>query len=101
MNITLHHYLFLAFFIFLVGFISSLIAKQVIKILISIEFMLIGININFIALNSFCDSLNVTGYIFGLFSVAIGAAELAIGLFLFNIMYSKKTSENVQDYRAL
>ena len=69
--------------------------------LISIEIMLTGININFIAFGTYCDNLSKHGYIFSLFYIAIGAIELAIGLYLFYIMYKYKKSENIEAYGDL
>ena len=47
-SISIYHYLFIGLMVFLIGLIGSIIAKNVIKVLIAIEFMLTGININFI-----------------------------------------------------
>ena len=44
-SITLYHYLFIGLMLFLIGIIGSMLAKNVIKVLIGIEFMLTGINI--------------------------------------------------------
>ena len=51
MEITMFHYLFLGLFLFLAGILGTIITKNMIKVLISIEFMLTGININFITLH--------------------------------------------------
>ena len=72
-EITLYHYLFIGLCLFLIGIIGSIMSKHVIKLLISIEIMLTGININFIA----------------------------IGLYLFYIMYKYKKSENIEAYGDL
>lgn len=100
-EITLYHYLFISLCLFLIGILGSIISKHVIKLLISIEIMLTGININFIAFGTYCDNLSKHGYIFSLFYIAIGAIELAIGLYLFYIMYKYKKSENIEAYGDL
>lgn len=97
-SITMYHYLFLGLIIFLTGLIGSIITKNVIKVLISIEFMLAGVNINFITFASFCDNINFSGYVISLFYVGIGAVELAIALYIFYLIYQKKESDNIESY---
>ena len=101
MEITIYHYLFLGLIIFLIGLIGSIIVKNVIKILISIEFMLTGININFMTFAYFCDNIDFNGYIFVLFYTGIGAIELAIALYIFYLMYQSKKSDNIEKYTDL
>jgi len=100
-EITMFHYLFLGLVIFTIGLIGSILTKNIIKILIAIEFMLTGVNINFIAFATYCDSVNFEGYVLSLFYVAIGAVELAVALYIFYLMYNKKQSENVDKYGEL
>ena len=47
-NINLSHYLVLAFLLFLIGAFGAIVSKNVIKVLLSIDFMLTSLNINFI-----------------------------------------------------
>ena len=49
LNIGLYHYLFLALVLFLIGFWGAIISKNMLKVFISLEFMLTAVNINFIA----------------------------------------------------
>ena len=56
MEITMYHYLSIGLLLFLIGLLGSVIVKNVIKVLISIEIMLLGININFITFAAFCDN---------------------------------------------
>lgn len=100
-EITLFHYLFIGLFLFLIGFIGSIIVKNVIKVLISIEFMLTGVNINFITFAAFCDNINFHGCVFSLFYIGIGAAELAVALYIFYLMFRKKESDNMEQYGDL
>ena len=100
-SITLYHYLLLGLIIFAIGICGAIFSKHVIKMLISIEFILTGVNINFVSFASFCDSPKFDGYIFTLFYIAIGAAELALALYIFYLMYQKKQSENIDKYGDL
>ena len=81
-NINLSHYLILAFLLFLIGAFGVIVARNVIKVLISVEFMLTAVNINFIA--------------FATFSI-----EVAIALIIFYLMYREKKSVDMDKYKEL
>lgn len=100
-EITMYHYLCLGLLLFIIGFWGLILSKHVIKVLISIEFLLTGVNINFITFATFCDNAKLDGYVISLFYVAIGAVELAVALYIFYLMYSKKESENIDKYGDL
>lgn len=100
-EITIYHYLFLGLALFVIGFAGSMTSEHVIKVLISIEFMLTGVNINFVTFATYCDNVNFNGYVMALFYVAIGAVELAVALYIFYLMYKKKQSENIDKYGDL
>ena len=89
MEITMYHYLFIGLLLFLIGLLGSTLVKNVIKVLISIEIMLLGVNINF------------EGYIISLFYVGLGAVELAVALYLFYLMYQKKESDCIERFNEL
>ena len=99
--VTMYHYLALGLVIFTIGIVGSMLVKNVIKILISIEFMLMGININFLTFARFCDGIKMNGYIISLFYIAIGAVELAVALYIFYLMFNKKNSDNIEKYTEL
>lgn len=101
MEITMYHYLFLGLILFLIGIAGSILSRHIIKLLISLEFMLTGVNINFITFATYCDNINFDGYVLALFYIAIGAVELAVALYIFYLMYSKKESENIDNYGDL
>ena len=100
-SITLYHYLFVGLMIFFIGLLGSMISRNVIKVLISIEFMLLGVNINFVTFSTFCDGIKYDGYIVSLFYIGIGAVELAVALYLFYLMFQKKQSDNIESYTDL
>ena len=100
-SVTIYHYLFAGLLLFLIGLLGSVIAKNVIKVLIAIEFMLTGININFITFAAFCGGGKFDGFVFGLFYAGIGAVELAVALYIFYLMYKKKESDNIETYSEL
>ncbi len=100
-NIGLYHYLLLALILFLMGFFGAIVSKNVLKVLISIEFMLTAVNINFIAFASFFDNVKLEGFVFSLFYIALGAVEVAIALSVFYLMFRQKKSVNTEDYKEL
>lgn len=101
MEITMYHYLFIGMLMFLIGLLGSVLVKNMIKVLISIEIMLLGVNINFVTFASFCDNVKFGGYIMALFYVGLGAVELAVALYLFYLMFQKKGSDNIESYKGL
>ena len=101
MEITMYPYLFIGMLMFLIGLLGSVLVKNMIKVLISIEIMLLGVNINFVTFASFCDNVKFDGYIMALFYVGLGAVELAVALYLFYLMFQKKGSDNIESYKEL
>ena len=78
-EITLAHYLFLSAVIFTLGVFGIFVnRKNVIVILMSIELILLSVNINMVAFSVYLQ--NITGQIFTLFILTVAAAEAAIGL---------------------
>lgn len=100
-DIGLYHYLFLALILFMIGFLGTIISKNILKVLICIEFMLTAVNINFIAFASFFDNIKLNGFVFSLFYIAVGAVEIAIALAIFYLMFRTKQSVNTEDYNEL
>ena len=89
MNIEIIKFLLTSIFLFLVGIMGIfLIKKNIIIILMSIELMLLSININFILFSVYLD--NITGQLFALFVVTVAAAESAIGLAILVVYYRIK-----------
>ena len=101
LEISLFHYLLTGLIIFVTGFAGSIVCKNIIKVLICIEFMLTGVNINFAAFAKYCGGADADGFVIILFYTAIGAVELAVALYIFYFMYNKKQSDNIEKYGDL
>lgn len=99
-DIGLYHYLCLALILFLIGLFGAVTAKNILKVLICVEFMLTAVNINFIAFASFFDNIKLQGFVFSLFYIAIGAVEIAVALAIFYLMFRTKHSVNTEDYHG-
>ncbi len=79
MSIDLEHFLYLGAIIFTIGVLGIFLNKKnVIIILMSIELILLSVNINFIAFSAYLHDL--TGQIFAMLTLTVAAAEAAIGL---------------------
>jgi NADH-quinone oxidoreductase subunit K len=84
----LHHYLLLSALLFAVGLAGVVVRRQAINVLIGIELMLNAANLNLIAFWRFGpDPSALTGVLFVLFTIAVAAAEAAVGLALIIAVY--------------
>ena len=100
-ELTLYHYLLVGLILFVSGVAGSILCKNIIKVLISIEFILTGVNLNFVAFSAFCGGADADGFIMTLFYTGIGAVELAVAIYIFYLMYAKKQSEDIEQYGEL
>tara|TARA_B100000287_G_C20309513_1_gene653254 strand:- start:338 stop:649 length:312 start_codon:yes stop_codon:yes gene_type:complete len=99
-EITLIHYLISGAIIFTIGVIGIFLnRKNVIVILMSIELILLAVNINLVSFSIFLNDLN--GQIFTLFILTVAAAEAAIGLAIIVTYYRNAGTINVEDIRNL
>ena len=96
LTITLGHYLSIAAVLFTLGIFGIFLnRKNVIIILMSIELMLLAVNINLIAFSSFLHDLK--GQIFAMLILTVAAAEAAIGLAILVAFYRNRGSIEVED----
>ena len=99
-NIGLGHYLFLAAIIFMIGVIGIFLnRKNVIIILMSIELILLAVNINMVSFSIYLQ--NLVGQVFTMFILTVAAAEASVGLAIIVIYYKNKGSINVEDISSL
>jgi NADH-quinone oxidoreductase subunit K len=98
--ITASHYLFLSALVFTLGLVGiALNRKNIITILMSIELILLAVNINFVAFSAVYHDL--AGQVFTLFVLTVAAAEAAIGLAILVIYFRNKGSIRVDDMNTL
>lgn len=89
--INLTDFLFISFVLFLFGIWGLILnRKNIIIILMSIELMLLAVNLNFIVLSVYIDDL--VGQVFSLFILTVAAAESAVGLAIVVIYYRVRGS---------
>ena len=99
-EIGLGHYLTLAAIIFTIGIVGIFLnRKNVIIILMSIELILLAVNINLVSFSIYLQ--NLVGQVFTMFILTVAAAEAAVGLEIIVIYYKNKGSINVEQISSL
>ena len=100
MEITLFHYLTLAAILFVIGVFGIFLnRKNILVILMSIELMLLAVNINFVAFSAYLNDLH--GQVFAMFILTVAAAEAAIGLAILMTFFRNKGQILVDDLSEL
>ncbi len=100
MEITLFHYLALAALLFVIGVFGIFLnRKNIIVILMSVELMLLAVNINFVAFSAWLEDLH--GQVFAMFILTVAAAEAAIGLAILVTFFRNKGQILVEDLSEL
>lgn len=100
LEIGVTHYLILAAILFTIGVFGIFLNRRnVIVILMSIELMLLAVNINFVAFSASLGDL--VGQVFTMFVLTVAAAEAAIGLAILVVFFRNKGSIAVEDISSL
>ncbi|ATX66325.1 NADH-quinone oxidoreductase subunit NuoK [Roseinatronobacter bogoriensis] len=98
--VGLEHYLTVATALFVIGIFGIFLnRKNIIIILMSIELMLLSVNINLIAFSSFLDDL--VGQVFTMFVLTVAAAEAAIGLAILVCFFRNRGTIAVEDVNVM
>jgi NADH-quinone oxidoreductase subunit K len=98
--IGLGHYLTVAAALFTIGILGIFInRKNIIIILMSIELILLSVNINLVAFSSFLGDM--TGQVFALIVLTVAAAEAAIGLAILVVYFRNRGSIAVEDVNIM
>jgi len=86
--------------LFLIGVLGLVLnRKNILITLMSIELMLLAINLNFVIFSIYLD--DITGYVFVLFILTIAAAESAIGLAILTIYYRLKNTIRIDKIKKV
>jgi NADH-quinone oxidoreductase subunit K len=100
MVVPLTHYLTLAAILFTIGVFGIFLnRKNVIIILMSIELILLSVNVNFVAFSAYLGDL--TGQVFAMFILTVAAAEAAIGLAIVVVYFRNRGSIDVDDINLM
>jgi NADH-quinone oxidoreductase subunit K len=99
-DLTILHFIILTSAMFVIGVCGIILnQKNVITILMSIELMLLAVNINFAAFSVYWG--NLTGQIFAIFVLTVAAAEAAIGLAILVVFARNRGSIDVSEISEL
>ena len=94
--IGLSHYLTVAAILFTLGVLGIFVnRKNVIVILMSVELILLAVNINLVAFSTHLN--DITGQVFALFVLTVAAAESAIGLAILVVFFRNRGTIAVED----
>ena len=97
---SLIHYLVLAAVLFVISLAGIYINRRnVLILLMSIELMLLAVNINFIAFSSYLN--DIQGQVFVFFILTVAAAEAAIGLAILVVVFRQRKSLEVDNLNEL
>jgi NADH-quinone oxidoreductase subunit K len=100
MPVSLEHYLVVSAILFTIGVLGIFLnRKNVIVILMSIELILLSVNINLVAFSAFSGDL--TGQVFTLLILTVAAAEAAIGLAILVTYFRNRNSIAVEDINLM
>jgi NADH-quinone oxidoreductase subunit K len=100
LEIGLAHYLPVGAVLFTLGIFGIFLnRKNVIIILMSVELILLAVNINFVAFSSFLHDL--VGQIFAMFVLTVAAAEAAIGLAILVVYFRNRGTIEVEDINLM
>ena len=100
MTVSLVHYLILAAILFSIGVMGIFINRRnLIMLLMSIELMLLAINLNFIAFSHYLG--DIAGQVFVIFILTVAASETAIGLGILVVLFRRISSVKTDDLGSL
>lgn len=100
MTIGIEHYVAVSSILFVLGVLGIFLnRKNVITILISIELILLAVNINLVAFSAFLHDL--TGQVFAMFVLTVAAGEAAIGLAILVVYFRDRGTISVDDVSHL
>ena len=97
--IPITHFLILAGLLFIIGLVIVITRKNAIMVLIGIELMLNGANLNFITFSA--SDTEISGQMFSLFVILIAAAEAAVALAIVLNVYKYYRTSNINEINHL
>ena len=98
---TLCHYLAVSALLFAIGLFGALTRRNIIGILMGIELMFNAANLNLVAFNRYLYPTGVMGSAIVLFTIAVAAAEVVVGLALVISMYRNMNTIYAEDINLL
>lgn len=97
--VPITHFLYLAAALFVIGLLGVMLRRNVLIVLMSIELMLNGANIALVAFSRFHGNLD--GQVLAMFTIAVAAAEAAVGLAIVVSLFRSRTGADIDDLSML
>lgn len=100
-DVTLNTYLYLGALLFTCGIVCMATKRNAIGVLIGVELVLNGANVNFVAFARFNPTFALEGQVFALFTIVLAAAEAAVALAIVLNFYNNHNSVDVDSAEEL
>jgi len=97
--VPMSYYLVLSAMIFGLGVLGVLIRRNALVVFMSIELMLNAVNLTFITLSRYMDTIH--GQIYVIFVMAVAAAEVAVGLAIIMLLFRNWGTANIDDINLM
>src|SRR5260370_29704933 len=94
-EVSLDHYLVLGAVLFVCGALCMALKRNAIGVLMGVELVLNGANVNFVAFAHYNKTFEIEGQIFALFVIALAAAEAAVALAIVLNFYTNQITVDV------
>jgi NADH-quinone oxidoreductase subunit K len=101
MNVGLEHYVIIGAILFVCGAVCMATKRNAIGVLIGVELVLNGANINFVAFARYNPAFEIEGMIFALFVIVMAAAEAAVALAIVLNFYNNHLTVDVDNAEEL
>ena len=98
---SLQAYLLLAAMLFCIGVWGLINSRNAVRVLMSIELMLNGVNINLMAFSSYLDGTEIRGQVYAIFVITVAAAEAAVGLAILLSLYRNRDTVDMERFNLL
>jgi NAD(P)H-quinone oxidoreductase subunit 4L len=97
----LEHALVLSAYLFSIGIYGLITSRNLVRALMCLELILNAVNMNLVTFSYFFDNRQLKGDIFSIFTIAIAAAEAAIGLAIVSAIYRNRKSTRIDQSNLL
>jgi len=99
--LSLNHYLILSVILFSIGLYGVVAKRNIILILIAVDFMLNAANLNLVAISKYIKPTAVYGQLFAIFVMIVTAAEVGIGLGIVVYLYRSHVSIEHHEFNIM
>lgn len=94
-------YLTMAAILFCIGLYGAFVKRNAVVVLLSIELMLNAVNLNLVAFSKYGTVPSLTGQVFALFTIAVAAAEAAVGVAVLIALFRARGTIKADEYDEL